>query len=94
MFLSVVIFYLRLYFPSMYFQIKAKRSVLNSWWPLERGENNIRTLIGTTKRQQNRSGDYYKEKFDLQYHSPIISGPYLVVIQIKFLWNEIFVSCH
>lgn len=40
MFLSVVIFYLGLYFPSMYFQIKAKLSVLNSWWPLERGENN------------------------------------------------------
>ena len=29
----------------------SKLRVLNSWWPLNRGENNGRILIGTAKRR-------------------------------------------
>ena len=50
MFLSAVTFYLRLYFTSTRCQNKAKLSVSNSWWLLNRGENNRRTLIGIAKK--------------------------------------------
>ena len=49
MFLSVVT-YLGLLFTSTHFQNKAKLSVLNSWWLLNRGENNRKTFIETAKR--------------------------------------------
>ena len=49
-FFLVVTFYLRQYFILTRFQNKAKRSVSNSWWPLNRGKNNRRTHVGMAKR--------------------------------------------
>ena len=54
MFLSVVT-YLRLYFTSTHFQNKAKLCSLNSWWPLNRGENSIGELsLGRPKGGRGR----------------------------------------
>ena len=50
MFLSIVTFYLGLYFISTHFPNLARLSVLNSWWPLSRVENNERTFFGMAKR--------------------------------------------
>ena len=56
---SIVIFYFgRLIFHQL-FQNKAKLRVLNTWWPLNRDENNRRTIIRTAKRwswSPNRGG--------------------------------------
>ena len=82
MFLSVSLSQIVFYFNAFSKLSKAKPSVSNSWWPLNRGENNRRTVIGAAKRWFNLQ--YYSSYFGTLITGRLIEGG-LMAVQLYFV---------